>query len=106
MNLGPLCQIILKSDKEISGYGQLAQHAIFAYHMVRQTQFIALLPLRFLQRDEVAGDAYLMPLGQQGSTMYSRDAKEVRQMYQEYFTSSYNEVPWQWNIGGQRVQHF
>ena len=30
MNLGRLCQIILKSDKEISGYGQLAQHAIFA----------------------------------------------------------------------------
>ena len=28
MNLGRLCQIILKSDKEISGYGQLAQHAI------------------------------------------------------------------------------
>ena len=36
-----------KSDKEISGYGQLAQHAIFAYHMVRQTPFIALPSLRF-----------------------------------------------------------
>ena len=47
MNLGRLCQIILKSDKEISGYGQLAQHAIFAYHMVRQTQLTALPPLRF-----------------------------------------------------------
>ena len=47
MNLGRLCQIILKSDKEISGYGQLAQHAIFAYHMVRQTPPIALPPLRF-----------------------------------------------------------
>ena len=42
MNLDRLCQIILKSDKEISGYGQLAQHAIFACHMVRQTPFIAL----------------------------------------------------------------
>ena len=31
MNLGLLCQIILKSDKEISGYGPLAQHVIFAY---------------------------------------------------------------------------
>ena len=47
MNLGRLCQIILKSDKEISGYGQLAQQVIFAYHMVLQTPFIALPPLRF-----------------------------------------------------------
>ena len=47
MNLGRLCQIILNSDKEISGYGQLAQHAIFAYHMVRQTLLIAVPPLRF-----------------------------------------------------------
>ena len=45
MNLGRSCQIILKLDKEISGYGQLAQHAIFAYHMVRQTPLIALRPL-------------------------------------------------------------
>ena len=43
MNLGRLCQIILKSDKEVSGYGQLAQHAIFAYHMVRQTPVVAVL---------------------------------------------------------------
>ena len=42
MNLGRLCQIILKSDKEISGYGQLAQHSIFAYHIVRQTPLIQL----------------------------------------------------------------
>ena len=42
MNLGHLCQIISKSDKEINGYGQLAQHAIFAYHMVRQTPLVAL----------------------------------------------------------------
>ena len=48
-------------------------------------------------QDEVAGDADLIPLRQQGSNMYSRDAKEVRQMYQEYFTSRYGEVPWQWN---------
>ena len=48
MNLGRLCQITLKSDKEISGYGQLAQHVIFAYHMVQQTPLIALPPLRFL----------------------------------------------------------
>ena len=47
MNLGRLCQTILKSDKEISGYGQLAQYVIFAYHMVRQTPLIALPPLRF-----------------------------------------------------------
>ena len=47
MNLGRLCQIILNSDKEINGYGQLAQHVILAYHMVRQTPFIALPPLRF-----------------------------------------------------------
>ena len=47
MNLGRLCLTILKSDKEISGYGQLAQHAIFAYHMLRQTPLIALPPLRF-----------------------------------------------------------
>ena len=40
MNLGRLCQLILKSDKEISGYDQLAQH-------VRQTPLIALPPLRF-----------------------------------------------------------
>ena len=46
-NIGRSCQIILKSDKETSGYGQLAQHAIFAYHMVRQTPLIALPPLRF-----------------------------------------------------------
>ena len=50
MNLGRLCQIILKSDKEISGYGQLAQHAIFAYHMVRRTPLIALPPLRIPNR--------------------------------------------------------
>ena len=36
-----------KSNKEFSGYGQLAQHVIFAYHMVRQTPLIALPPLRF-----------------------------------------------------------
>ena len=47
MSLGRLCQIILKLDKEISGYGQLVQHAIFASHMVRQTPLIALPPLRF-----------------------------------------------------------
>ena len=47
MNLERLCQIILKSDKEISGYGQLAQHAIFAFQIVRQTPLIALPPLRF-----------------------------------------------------------
>ena len=47
-------------------------------------------------RNEVAGDANLIPLGQQGSgNMYSRDAKEVRQMYQEYFTSSHGQVSWQ-----------
>ena len=51
MNRGRLCQIILKSHKEISGYGQLAQHAIFAYHMVRQTSLIALPPLRFPDTD-------------------------------------------------------
>ena len=44
MNLGRLCQIIPKSDKEIYGYGQFAQHAIFTCHMVRQTP---LPPLRF-----------------------------------------------------------
>ena len=47
MKLGRLCQIIFKSDKEISGYGKLAQHAIFAYQMVWQTPLIALPPLRF-----------------------------------------------------------
>ena len=47
MNLDRLYQITLKSDKEISGYGQLAQHAIFACHMVRQTPLTALAPLRF-----------------------------------------------------------
>ena len=47
MNLDRLHQIILKSDKEISGYGQLAQHAIFAYNIARQTPLIALPPLRF-----------------------------------------------------------
>ena len=56
MNLGHLCQIILKFDEEISGYGQLAQHVIFAYHMVRQTPLIALSPLRFLGLDQVVGD--------------------------------------------------
>ena len=35
MNVGRLYQIILKLDKEISGYAQLAQHPIFAFHMVR-----------------------------------------------------------------------
>ena len=39
MNLGRLCQIILKSDKEISGYGQLAQHVIFAYHKLHSLHF-------------------------------------------------------------------
>ena len=47
MNLGRLCQIILKSDKEMSGYGQLAQREIFAYHMVRHTPLIVLPSLRF-----------------------------------------------------------
>ena len=47
MNLGRLCQIILKLDKEVIGYGQLAQHAIFAYHMARQTPLIVRPPLRF-----------------------------------------------------------
>ena len=47
MNLGRLCQIILKSYEEISGYRQLAQHAIFPYHIVRQTPLTALPPLRF-----------------------------------------------------------
>ena len=51
MNQERLCQIISKSDKEISGYGQLAQHAIFAYHMVRQTLLIALPLLRFPGKD-------------------------------------------------------
>ena len=35
MNVSRLYQIILKSDKEISGSAQLAQHAIFVFHMVR-----------------------------------------------------------------------
>ena len=35
MNVGQLYQIILKLDNEISGSAQLAQHAIFAFHMVR-----------------------------------------------------------------------
>ena len=47
MNPGRLCQIILKSYKEINGYGQLAQNAIFAYDMIRQTPLIALPLLRF-----------------------------------------------------------
>ena len=47
MNPSHLCQIILKSDREISGYGQLEQNVIFAYHMVRQTPLIALPPPRF-----------------------------------------------------------
>ena len=47
MNLGRLCQIILKSDKEMSSFDQLAQHAIFAYRMVRQTPLIALPLLGF-----------------------------------------------------------
>ena len=52
MNPGRLCQIILKSDKEISGYGPLAQHVIFAHHVVRQTPLIALPPLRFPEKDQ------------------------------------------------------
>ena len=49
MNLGRSCQIILKSDKEISGYSQLAQHAIFAYYIGygKLTPLTALPPLRF-----------------------------------------------------------
>ena len=34
MNLGRLKQITLKSDTEIRGSPQLAQHAIFAFHVV------------------------------------------------------------------------
>ena len=53
MNLGRLHQIILKSDKEISGSAQSAQHAIFAFHMVWQTPLVALPPLRFPDGDQV-----------------------------------------------------
>ena len=35
MNPGRLYQIILKSDKEIGDSTQLAQHVIFAFHIVR-----------------------------------------------------------------------
>ena len=35
MNVGRFFQIILNLDKEISGSVQLAQHGIFAFHMVR-----------------------------------------------------------------------
>ena len=51
MNLGHLWQIISKSNKEIGGWGQLVQHDIFACHMVRQSQFVALPPLRFLAQN-------------------------------------------------------
>ena len=54
MNLGRLCQIILKPDKEISGYGHFAQEAIFAYYIVRKPPLIALPPLRLDGKDKVS----------------------------------------------------
>ena len=60
MNLGHLCQIILKSDKEISGYGQLVQHVIFAHQMVRQTPLIALPRCASLGRTEKIGVVALL----------------------------------------------
>ena len=61
MHLGRLCQTILKSDQEISGYGQLAQYAIFACHMVRQTPLIALPPAALLWLEAAPLVTHLKP---------------------------------------------
>ena len=62
MNLGRLCQIILKSDKETSGYGQLAQHAIShitwygklpSLHFPRFASLIELLVYRALKNEKI-----------------------------------------------------
>ena len=75
MNLGRLCQIILKSDEEIIGDGQLAQHAIFAYHMVRQTPLIALPPLRFSEQNHDLIDRVNLKVEAKQFTHSTDDAK-------------------------------
>ena len=48
-------------------------------------------------RQEVAGDQGLQPINQVGSHNYSRDAKETRNAFRDFFNSHSGAVPWQLN---------
>lgn len=49
------------------------------------------------RNEELAAESFL-PLSQQGSNNYSKNAKEVREEYREYFVSNLGEVPWQYRL--------
>ena len=48
-------------------------------------------------RSDVTGTVF-QEITNQGSNNYSRDAKEVRDNFRDYFCSEAGAVPWQWNI--------
>ena len=49
-------------------------------------------------RMTIAGDSELRPVARIGSNNYTRNAKEVRDDFRDFFSSSAGEVPRQWNI--------
>ena len=49
-------------------------------------------------RNEVVGDQGLVPISQIGSNNYTRNAKEVRNDFRDFFVSQNGQVPWQWDM--------
>lgn len=49
-------------------------------------------------RKEVRGDSGLFPISRQGSNNYSKNAKEVRDQFRDFFVSPVGQVSWQWEM--------
>ena len=49
-------------------------------------------------RDHISDTDALQPLNRAGSNNYSRDAKQIRERYRDYFASSAGQIDWQWDM--------
>ena len=49
-------------------------------------------------RREVVGDTGLVPVGQIGSNNYTKNDKDTRDDFRDYFSSPAGQVPWQWGV--------
>ena len=51
-----------------------------------------------LWRKVIVNDTGMLPIGNSSFNNYSKNAKEVRDMFRDYFNSEQGAVPWQWDI--------
>ena len=59
------------------------------------------LPTRYIEgewRKEIEHDTGITSVSRMCSNNYSKQAKDVRDMFSKYFNSQEGQVPWQWNL--------